>query len=121
VSKIDEAAVSCARDVRGGAIIVGMLGAKTPATSLPQGALFNPMTRFVLIASEAVWELDFVSLTSFAKYCTMFQTVFSFFDIRWALGSEEWNLIIAGRNKKSGGGRGTYGKKMLLKAGTNCT
>ena len=110
--KIDKTAVSCARIVRGGAIIVGMLGAKTPVASLPQGALFNPMTRFILIASEAVWELDFVSLTSFAKYCTVFPTVFSLFNIGWALGSEDmWNLIITGGNKESGGEGGHVARR----------
>jgi len=97
---------------------VGMLGAEAPATSLPKGAFFNPMTGFVLIASKAIWELDFVSPSSLAEYCVAFPTVFSFFDIRWALGSEDmWNPIITGGNKESGGGRGMYGKEMLLKVG----
>ena len=46
---------------------MSMLGAETPATGLPKGAFFDPVTRRVVIAPEAVWENDVVSPTSFTK------------------------------------------------------
>ena len=66
--KVDKAAVSCARSVGGGAIVVSMLSAEAPAASLPEGALFNPMTGVVLTAPKAVWELDLGSSMLLAKY-----------------------------------------------------
>jgi len=68
VPKVDEAAVSCAGEVRGGAVVVSMLSAETPATGLPEGAFFDCMTQGILVALKAIWECDFVSLMSFAKY-----------------------------------------------------
>jgi len=117
VSKVDEAAVNCTGIMGGGAVIVSMLGAKTPAASLPEGALFDPVTRTVLVAPKTIREGDFVSLMLFAKYCVAFLTIFSFFDIGWTLGSEDaWNLMIMGGDEESGGGRGMCGKEMLLEA-----
>jgi len=57
-----------AGSVRRGAIIVSMLGAEAPMTSLPEGAFFGAVVRTAFIASEAVWELGFCSLMSLAKY-----------------------------------------------------
>jgi len=67
VPKVNETAVSCTGVVGGGTLIVSMLGAETPATSLPNGAFFDPVTRRILIAPEAVWEDDVISPTSFAE------------------------------------------------------
>jgi len=47
---------------------VSMLSAEAPAASLPEGALFNPMTGVVLTAPKAVWELDLGSSMLLAKY-----------------------------------------------------
>ena len=66
VPKVNEASVSRARVMGGGAIVMSMLGAKTPATSLPKGAIFDDVTRNILVASEAVWKLECSSPTSFA-------------------------------------------------------
>jgi len=99
---------------------MGMLHAETPAASLPKGTFFDHMTRVILIALETIRERDFSSPTSFAKYYAAFLAVFSFFNIRWTLGGEDmWDLIIMGWKKKSRGGRGASGKKMLLEVGTN--
>ena len=101
---------------------MSVLGAKTPAASLPKGAIFNNMTRSVVVALETIGELDLSSLTPLAKYGVAFQIVFSFFDIQWTLGSENaWDLIITGGKKESGRGRGMCGKKVLLKTGADCT
>ena len=51
----------------GGTLVVSMLGAETPATGLPKGSFFNPVTRCVVIALETVWESDIVSPTSFTE------------------------------------------------------
>ena len=101
---------------------MSMLGAKTPVAGLPKGAFFDPVAGCVLVAPETVWENDLVSLMPLAKYGATFQTVFSFLDIRWALGSKNmWDPIITGWYKEGRGGRGTCGKEMLLKTGADCT
>jgi len=118
--KVDEAVTGCAGSMRGGAIVVSMLGAKTPTTSFPKGAFFNPMAWGVLIAPQAIWELDLSSLALLAEYCTALQVIFSFFHVRWSLSSEDvWDPIIMGGNEESGGGRRTCGKEMLLESGAN--
>jgi len=122
VSKLDKAVINCAGVVGGGALVVSMLGAETPAACLPKGALLDPVTGCILIAPEAIQKDDVVSLTSLAEYSAVFQIVFSFFNIGWALGSENaWDPIITGWKKKGGGGRGTCGEKVLLEAGANRT
>ena len=99
---------------------MSVLGAKTPATSLLEGAVLNDMTRGVMVASETVGELDLSSSTPFTKHSAVFQTIFSFFDIGWALGSENaWDPIITGGKEESGGGRRAHGKKVLLEAGAD--
>ena len=70
--KVDKATISCTGIMGGGTLVVSVLSTKAPAASLPKGALFNPMTRCVLVAFETIWEDDLVSPTSFAKYCTAF-------------------------------------------------
>jgi len=91
---------------------VSVLSTEAPAACLPKGALLNPVTGYILIAPEAVWEGDFVFPTPLAKYSAFFQIVFSFFDIRWTLGSENtWDLIITGRNKESGGEGGCVARR----------
>jgi len=87
--EVNEAAINTAGIMGGGTIIVSVLGAKTPATSLPKGAIFDDMTRSVMIALETVRELDLSSPTLLTEYSAVFQTVFSFFNIRWTLGSED--------------------------------
>jgi len=57
-----------ARSVGRGAVIVGMLSTKAPATGLPEGALFNTVIRTVLITPKTVWELELSSLMSLAKH-----------------------------------------------------
>ena len=122
VSKIDKTPISSARVMGGGALVMSMLSTKTPTACLPKRALLNPVTGCILIALEAVWEGDIVSSTLLAKHGTVFQTVFSFFDIRWTLGGENaWYPIITGWKKESGGGRGASGQEVLLKASANCT
>jgi len=119
--KIDEAAIGCTGIVGGGALVVSVLSTKAPTAHLPKGAVFDNMTRSVVIAFEAVGELDLSSPVPLAKYSTIFQTIFSF-DIRWSLGSEDvWDPIITGWKKEGGGGRGTCGEKVLLKASANRT
>ena len=120
--KVDKAVISATRVMRGRAIVVSMLGTKTPAASLPKGAIFDNMTRSVMVALETIGELDLSSSTPLSKYDAIFQTVFSFFNIRWTLGGENmWDPIIMGGKKESGGGRGTRGKKVLLETSTDCT
>ena len=117
--KVDEAAIDTAGIMGGGAVVVSMLGTKTPVASLPKRAVFDDMARSVMVALETIRELDLSSLTSLAKYDAVFQTVFSFFNIRWALGSENvWNSVITSGEKESGGGRGMCGKNVLLKTGS---
>jgi len=122
VSKVDEAAVNCTGIVGGGTLVVSMLGTEAPATGLPQGTLLDPVTRCILIAPKAIWKGDAISPTPLPKYGAILQTVFSFFDIRWALGSENvWDPIITGGEKECGGGRGTRGKEVLLKTSVDRT
>jgi len=70
VPEIDKAAISGARKIRGGAIVMSMLGTEAPATGLPKGAFFNNVTRSVVVALEAIWEGEVSSPSSLAKYCT---------------------------------------------------
>ena len=120
--KVNKVAINTAGIMRGGTIVVSMLGTKTPAASLPKGAIFDNVTRSVVVAFETIGELDLSSSTPLAKYGAVFQAVFSFFDIRWTLGGENaWDPIIMGGKKESGGGRGTCGKEVLLETGTDCT
>jgi len=122
VSKVDEAAVSCTGIVGGGTLVVSVLGTETPTTGFPQGALLDPVTRFILIAPKAIWKDDVISPMSLPKYGAILQTVFSFFNIRWALGGENaWDPIITGRDKECGGGRGTRSKEVLLKTSADRT
>ena len=55
--KVDEAAIGAAGIMGGRTLIVSVLGAKTPPTGLPQGALFDCVPGLVSAASEAVREL----------------------------------------------------------------
>jgi len=120
--KIDEAAIGCTGIVGGGALVVSVLSTEAPTACLPKGAVFDNVTRSIVIAFEAVGELDLSSPAPLAKYGTVFQTIFSFFDIRWSLGGEDaWDPIITGWKKEGRGGRGTCGEKVLLKVSTNCT
>ena len=120
--KVDKAVINTAGVMRGGALIVSVLGAEAPAASLPQGAVFDDVTRGIMVAFETVGELDLSSPTPLAEYGAVFKIVFSFFDIGWSLGSKNtWDLIITSWIKKGGGGRGTCGKKVLLEVGANCT
>jgi len=122
VSKVDEAAVSCTGIVGGGTLVVSMLGTEAPTTGFPQGAFLDPVTRCVLIAPKAVRKDDVISPTSLSKHCAILQAVFSFFDVRWALGGENvWDPIITGRKKECGGGRGTRSEEVLLETSTNRT
>jgi len=122
VPKVDKATISCTGIVGGGALIVSVLSTEAPAACLPKGALLNPVTGCILIAPEAIWKDDLVSSTPLTKYHMVLQTVFSFLEFRWTLGSEDmWDLIITGWNKESGGERGTCGQKVLLEAGADCT
>ena len=119
MSKIDKATISGTRVMGGRTLVVSMLGTKTPAAGLPKGAFFNPMTGCILIAPETVGEDNVISPTSLAKHSTIFQTVFSFFDIGWTLGGENtWNSMRG--KKESGGGRGTCGEEVLLEASVDC-
>ena len=116
MSKIDGAATSCTGGVRGGTIVVSVLGAETPTTSLPKGALLHSVTRLILTAPEAVWELKLSSLTSLAKYNAFGQAVFSFFYIGWALGGKDmWDPIITGWKEGGRRGRGMSNEEVLLK------
>jgi len=120
--KIDEAVIGCTGVVGGGALVVSVLSTEAPTACLPKGAVFDNVTRSVIIAFEAVGELDLSSLVPLAKYSMVFQTIFSFFDVRWSLGGEDaWDPIITGWKKEGGGGRGTCGEKVLLKASANRT
>ena len=65
--KVDEAAIGAAGIMRGGAFVVGVLGAKTPPAGLPQGALFNHVSGFVSAAPEAIRELGLGSMSPFAQ------------------------------------------------------
>ena len=120
--KIDEAVVDTAGIVGGGALVVSVLGTKAPVAGLPKRAIFNDVTRSVVVAFKTVGELDLSSPTLLAKYGAVFKTVFSLFNIGWALGSKNsWNPIITGRKKESGRGRGMRGEKVLLKTGVDRT
>jgi len=122
VPKVDKATVSYTGVMGGGALVVSVLGTKTPAASLPKGTIFDNVTRSVVVAFETVGELDLSSSMLLAKYSTVFQTIFSFFDVRWTLGGENaWDLIITGGKEESRGGRGMRGKKVLLEMGVDCT
>jgi len=104
----------------GGALIMSMLSTEAPTACLPKGAFFDPVTRCVLVTPEAVWEDYLVSSTSLPKYDAVFQIVFPFLNIRWALGGENaWNPIIMGGKEKSGGGRGMCGEEVLLEVGVD--
>jgi len=122
VSKVDKAAIGCTGVVGGRALVVTVLSTEAPTACLPKGAFFDSVTRSVIIAFETVGELDLSSSASLAQYGTVFQTVFSLFDIGWPLSGEDtWDPIITGWNKEGGGGRGTCGKKVLLEASANRT
>jgi len=51
-----DALLYLAGEVRGRTLIVGVLGAHTPATCLPEGTKVLRMIGFRLIALEAIWE-----------------------------------------------------------------
>ena len=122
MSKVDKAAINTAGIMGEGTIVVSVLGTKTPAASLPKGAIFDNMTQSVMVAFKTVGELYLSSSTPLAKYDAVFQTIVSFFNIRWALGSENaWDPIITGGKEESGGRRGTHGKEVLLEMGADCT
>jgi hypothetical protein len=71
-----------------GAVVVGVLGVKTPAASLPEGALRLTMVWLVLVALETVGEAGFTS-ASLSEDDAASERVFSRFHIRWTLGSED--------------------------------
>ena len=85
VSEVDEATIALASIVRGGTLIVGMLGAEAPPTGLPQGAFFYCVPRLVGTAPEAVWEFGLCPVTSLAQHSASCQVVFSWFYIGWSL------------------------------------
>jgi len=62
----DSAVLSIALLVGAIALVVYVLGAKTPMTRLPEGALLFDMIRTRLVAFEAIGELGFASLTPLA-------------------------------------------------------
>ena len=66
VSSRDSAELSVALFVRSVAIVMHMLGTKTPAACLPEGALLLDVTGMQLVAFEAVWKLGFASSTPLA-------------------------------------------------------
>jgi len=104
--KIDKAAIGCTGIVGGGALVVSMLSTEAPMACLPKGAVFDNVARSVVIAFEAVGELDLSSPVPLAKYGTVFQNIFSSFNVGWSLGGEDaWDPIITGW-KKEGGGEG---------------
>jgi len=119
--KVNEAVVNCARKVGGGAVVMSMLSAETPAAGLPEGAFFDPMTRIVVVALETVQERERGSPTSFTKHCTAIQIVFPFFHIGWSLsGKDAWDPIIMGGKKEGRGGRGACGEEVLLETSLYC-
>jgi len=105
-----------------GAVVISMLGTKTPVAGLPKGAFFDPMTRIILAALETIGELELGSLASLAKYRTALQIVVSLFYIGWTLSGENaWDPIIMGWKKESGRGGGMSGEEVLLEASANST
>ena len=67
--EVDKAAINTAGIVGREASIVSVLGAKTPAAGLPKGAIFDDVTRSVMVALETIGKLDLSSPTPLAKYC----------------------------------------------------
>jgi len=62
----DSAVLSVALFMGAVALIMRMLGTKTPTTRLPEGTLLFDMIRLRLIAFEAIGELGFASSTPLA-------------------------------------------------------
>ena len=92
VPKVDEAAIGAARVMGGGALIVSVLGAKTPPAGLPQGALFNHVPGLVSAAPEAIGELGLGSMSPLAQNSAALQVILSWFYVGWPLSCENtWN------------------------------
>ena len=104
VPKIDEAAIGAAGVMGGGALIVSVLGAKTPPAGLPQGALFDCVPGLVGTAPETVGELGFGTMSPLAQDSLALQVVFPRLHIGWPLSGEDaWDMLGA---RRKAGGRG---------------
>ena len=75
-----DARVFDALEVRGGAVVVGVVNAEAPPTVLPQGAVPFGMVRFFIVALETVGEGGALSLPFdlVFGYGTQFEAVFAF-------------------------------------------
>ena len=100
--EVDKAAIGAAGVVGGGALVVSMLGAETPLTSLPQGALFDCMPGLVGAAPEAVRKLGLGPMSPFAQDSAALQVVLSWPYIRWPLGSKDAQDVLTAGRKESG-------------------
>ena len=121
--KVDKAAIGAAGVMGGGALVVSVLGAKTPPTGLPERAFFYRMSRLISAASEAIWELGFGLMMPLAHDSTMLQIVFSWLYIRWSLSCKDAQDALAARGKEGSHGRGRRAgnEEVLLEAGMDGT
>ena len=119
--KVDEAAIGAAGVMGGGALIVSVLGAKTPPASLPQGALLDGMSGLVSAAPEAVGKLGFGAMPPLAQDSPALQVIFSRLYVGWPLSGEDARDVLVARRKEGGRGRrwGAGDEEVLLEAGTN--
>jgi hypothetical protein len=108
----DDAAGGGTSEVGFGAVVMGVLGIKTPAAGLPEGALCLTVVWLVLVALETVGEAGFTS-ASLPQDDTGLEGVFSRFYIWRALGSKD-----AGNSSRRWCGRMVV-VKMGNEAGTN--
>ena len=84
----DDAAGGGTGEMGLGAVVVGVLGVKAPAASLPEGALRLAMVWLVLIALEAIREAGFTS-TSLPQDDATSEGVFSGLYVGRALGGKD--------------------------------
>ena len=121
--EVDKAVVGTAGIVGGGALVVSMLGAEAPLTSLPQGAFFDHMPRLVSAAPKAVGELGLGPMLPLAQDSAALQVILSWLYIGWPLsGKDAWDTLVArGEEGSHGRRRGAGDKEVLLEAGTDGT
>ena len=77
MSEIDKVVIGTAGVMGGRALVVSMLGAKTPLASLPQGAFFDSVPRLVSTAPEAIGELGLGHVLPFSQNSTTLQVILS--------------------------------------------
>ena len=116
VRKGDDATLAVTQGVRRIAIVVRVLGAETPATSLPERALLSTVVRGGVAAAEAIREIGFGAPTPLTQDLSAREAVFSRLNVGWPLSSENARDKRGAVDGDGWHGRGASGEEVLLKA-----